>query len=88
MTMLVVNSENSGCDPFFLFLGIGVATSIRCRDLALSDFTAILLSASLILGHNFSFRLRHHSVVLSLQAGRDSNLLVCLFSCRDVDIRS
>ena len=58
-----------------------VATSIRSRDI-------ILLSASLLLGHNFSFRLRHHSVVLSLQTGRDSNLLVCLFSCRDVDIRS
>ena len=72
--MLVVSSENSGCNPLFLFLGIGVATSF-------------LLSASLILGHGFSFRLRHHSVVLSRQAGRDSNLLVCLFSCCDVDIR-
>ena len=50
--------------------------------------TSFMLSASLILGHGFSFRLRHHSVVLSLQAGRDSNLLVCLFSCRNVDIRS
>ena len=49
--------------------------------------TSFLLSVSLILGHCFSFRLRHHSVVLSLQAGRDSNLLICLFSCRDVDIR-
>ena len=50
--------------------------------------TSFLLSSSLILGHSFSFRLRHHSIVLSLQAGCDSNLLVCLFSCRDVDIRS
>ena len=50
--------------------------------------TSFMLSASLILGHNFSFRLRHHSVILSLQAGRDSNLLVCLFSYRNVDIRS
>ena len=50
--------------------------------------TSFLLSASLIYGHDFSFRLRHHSVVLSLQAGHDSNLSVCLFSCRDVDIRS
>ena len=58
-----------------------VATSIRCRDI-------ILLSTSLLLSHNFSFKLRHHLVVLSLQAGRNSNLLVCLFSCRDVDIRS
>ena len=50
--------------------------------------TSFLLSTSLILGHNFSFRLQHHSVVLSLQASRDSNFLVCLFSCRNVDIRS
>ena len=50
--------------------------------------TSFLLSTSLILGHNFSFRLRHHSVVLSLQVGCDSNFLVCLFSYRDVDIRS
>ena len=49
--------------------------------------TSFLLSASLIIGHDFSFRLRHHSIVLSLQAGRVSNLLVCLFSCRDVDNR-
>ena len=50
--------------------------------------TSFLLSASLILFHRFSFRLRHHSVVLSLQASCDSNVLVCLFSCRNVDIRS
>ena len=50
--------------------------------------TSFLFSTSLILGHSFFFRLRHHSVVLSLQAGRDSNLLVYLFSCRDIDIRS
>ena len=49
--------------------------------------TSFLLSASLLLGHNFSFRLQHHSIVLSLQPGRDSKLLVCLFSCCDVDIR-
>ena len=50
--------------------------------------TSFLLSTSLILGYSFSFRLRHHSVILSLQAGRDSDLLVCLFSCHDVDIWS
>ena len=50
--------------------------------------TSFLLSASLILGHGFSLRLRHHLVVLSLQAGHDSNLLVSLFCGRDVDIRS
>ena len=73
--MLVISSENSGCDPLFLFPGIGVATSF-------------LLLASLILGHGFSFRLQHHSIVLSLQAGCDLNFLVFLFSYRNVDIRS
>ena len=57
-----------------------VVTSIRCRDI----ISVVSLFNSC---HSFSFRLRHHSVVLSLQAGRDSNLLVCLFSCRDMDIR-
>ena len=33
--------------------------------------TSFMLSASLLLGHNFSFRVRHHSVILSLQTGRD-----------------
>ena len=50
--------------------------------------TSFLLLSSLILGQGFSLMLRHHSIVLSLQAGRDSNLLVCLFSGRNVDIRS
>ena len=50
--------------------------------------SSFLLSSSLLLSHSFSFMLRHHSVVLSFQAGRDSKLLVCLFSCHDVDIRS
>ena len=49
---------------------------------------SFLLSASLFLGRSFSFRLRHHSVVLSLQADCNSKLLLCSFSCRDVDIRS
>ena len=78
----------------FLFPEIGVATSIGCRDLTLFAFTAFcvatsfMLSSSLLLGHNFSFMLRHPSVVSNFQAGHDSKLLVCLFSCRDVDIRS
>ena len=50
--------------------------------------TSFLLSASLLLSHNFSFKLQHHSVVLSLQAGRHSKLLVYLFSCHDIGIRS
>ena len=50
--------------------------------------TSFMLSTSLLLGRSLFFRLRHHSTVLSLQAGRDSKLLVCMFSCRDVDIRS
>ena len=66
---------------FLPLLHFYVATSIRCRDII---FVVSLFNSC----HNFSFKLRNHSVVLSLQAGRDSNLLVCLFSCRDVDIRS
>ena len=70
-----------------------VATPFSCFQELVSRpqfdvMTSFLLSASLLLGHSFSFRLRHHLVVLSLQAGRNSNLPVCLFSCRDVDIRS
>ena len=64
---------------------------LYCISVSRSRFdvaTSFLLSASLLLGHSFSFRLRHHSVVLGLQVGRDSILLVYLFSCRDVDIRS
>ena len=65
-----------------------VATSLSLLLLQFCAATSFLLSSSLLLGHNFSFMLQHHSVVLSFQAGRDSKLLVCLFSCRDVDIRS
>ena len=86
---------------FFLFLGICVSTSIRCCDLTLSAFISFLChdlgsmsrpdfccQPPCFLVTSPLFMLRRHSVVLSLQAGRDSKLLVCLFSCRDVDIRS
>ena len=73
--MLVVSSETFGCDLPFL------VSRNWCRDLN-------SMSSSLHLGHIFSFMLRHPSVVLNFQAGRDSKLLVCLFSYRDMDIRS
>ena len=86
---------------FFLFPGIGVATSIQCRDLTLFAFTASLCrDLDLMTRPHFCFHpicfsvttplfmLRRHSVVLNLRAGRDSSFLVCLFSCRDVVIRS
>ena len=85
----------------FFFPRIGVATSIRCRDPTLSAFTAFLCRDPDLMSRPhfcchplcFSvtapiFMLRCHSVVLNLQAGRDSSLLVCLFSCCDVVIRS
>ena len=40
--MLVVSSENPVTTSFFLFIGIGVATSIQCNGLTLSAFTAFL----------------------------------------------
>ena len=99
--MLVVSSENSCCDPSFLIsrnwchdlnsMSRPGSFCLYCISVSRPRFdvaTSFLLSASLILGHGFSLRLRHHSVVLSLQVGRDSNLLVCLISSRDVDIRS
>ena len=98
--MLVISSENSGCDLIFL------VSRNWCHDLnSMSQpdplclyyisvsrpqfdvATSFMLSASLLLGCSFFFRLRHLSVVLSLQAGRDSTLLICLFSCRDMVIR-
>ena len=94
VTMLVISSENSGCDLLFL------VSKNWCRDLTLFAFTTCLCrDLDLMLRHHFYchpicflvvtffFRLRHLSVVLSLQAGRDSTLLVCLFSCRDVLIK-
>ena len=84
---------------FFLFPGIDVATSILCHDLTLSAFTTFLCrNLDLMSRHHFycqplcflcSFflKLRHLLVVLSLQAGRDSTLLVCLFSCHKVVIK-
>ena len=99
--MLVVNSKNSGCDlPFLVsrnwchdLKSMSRPNSLCLYYISLSRprfdvATSFLLSASLLLGRSFSFKLRHHLVVLSLQAGRDSKLLVCLFSYRDVDIRS
>ena len=49
---------------------------------------SFLLSSSLLLGHSFSFMLRHPSVFLSFQAGHDSNCWFACFSCRDVDMKS
>ena len=101
VTMLVVSSENLVATSFFLFPGIGVATSIQCHDITLSTFTAYLCRDldSMSRPHFCClplcflvtaplFMLRHHSIVLSLQKSRDSTLLVCLFSCRDMAIRS
>ena len=87
--MLVISSENSGFDLFFL------VSRNWCRDLnsmsrpdslclyyisvsrpRFDVTTSFMLSASLLLGHNFFFRLRHLSVVSSLQAGRDSAFLL------------
>ena len=97
--MLVVSSENPVATSFFLFPGIGVMTSIRCRDLTLSSFAAFLCRDldSMSQPHfccqplyflvTTLFMLRRHSVVLSLREGRDSTLLVFLFSCHDVVIR-
>ena len=98
--MLVVSSENLIMTSFFLFPGIGVAISIRCRDLTLSTFTAFLCRDldSMSRPHLCCqplcflftaplFTLRRHLVVSIQQEGRDSTLLVCLFSCRDVVIR-
>ena len=86
---------------FSYFPGIGVATSIRCCNLTLSAFTAFLCRDldSMSRPHFCCqplcflvtaplFLLRRHSVVLSLQEGRDSTLVVCLFSCCNVVIRS
>ena len=86
---------------FSCYLGIGVATSIRCRDLTLSAFAAFLCRDlnSMSRPHFCCqplcflvtaplFMLRCHSVVLSLQEGRNSTLLVCLFSCHDMVNRS
>ena len=99
--MLVVNEKNSGCDlPFLVSRNWCCNLNSMSQPDSLCLYyiyvsrprfdvvMSFLLSTSLLLGHRFSFRLRHHSVVLSLQAGHDSKLPVCLFPCRDVDIRS
>ena len=93
MTMLVVRSENSGCDPLFLFPGIGVATwlflpllhfyvgtSIRCRDI-ISVVSLFNSWSHLLFQVATSFSCLEPSSRLQLKfAG--------LLSCRDVDIRS
>ena len=99
--MLVVSNETSGCDlPFLVSRNWCHDLNSMSRQDSLCLYyifvlqprfdvaTSFLLSSSFLLGHNFSFMLRHPSVVLNFQASRDSKLLVCLFSCRDVDIRS
>ena len=93
--MLVVSSENSRCDLIFLI------SRNWCRDLTLSAFTTFLCGDldSMSRPHFCCrllfflvtaplFMLQRHSVIFSLQAGCDSTLLVCLFSCLDVVIWS
>ena len=49
MTMLVSNSDDSGCDSFLLFLAVDVATTITCRDLTVLPFAKIYHVATSIL---------------------------------------
>ena len=99
--MLVVSNETSGCNLPFLVsrnwcrnlnsMSRPHSLCVYCIFVSGPRFdvaTSFMLSSSLLLGHSFSFTLRHPSVILNFQAGRDSKLLVCLFSYRDVDIRS
>ena len=101
MTILVVSSETSGCDLPFLVsknwcrdlnsMSRPHSLCLYCISVSrprLDVVTSFLLSSSLLLGHRFSFMLQHPSVVLSFQAGCDLKLMVFLFSCRNVDIRS
>ena len=98
--MLVISNENSGCDVLFLIsrnCRHDLNSMSRIDSLCLYYIsvlrprfdvpTSFLLSASLLLCRSFFFRLQHLSVVLSLQVGCDSTLLVFLFSCRDVVIK-
>ena len=80
--MLVVNSDTSSCDLHF-----SCFHELESRP-RFDVSTSFLFSSSLLLGHSFSFMLQTSSVVLIFQAGRDSKLLVCLFSYHGVDIRS
>ena len=85
--MLVVSSENSCCDLIFL------VSRNWCRDLnSMLRLHFLCLYCISMSRPRFdvttSLLLRHHSVILSLQASRDSKLLVCLFSCHDVEFRS
>ena len=64
-----------------------VATSIPCRDLA------VLLSIAFYVAISNQCRdlisvVNHQFLVRAPLSGCDSNLLVCLFSCRGVGIRS
>ena len=93
--MLVVSSDNSGCDLIFLVsrnwcrdLTLSAFTAFLCRDLNSMSPTHFCCQPPCFLVTAPLFMLRRYSVVLSLQAGHDSKLLVCLFSCSDVDIRS
>ena len=65
---------------FLPLLHFCVATSIRCCDI-ISFVSLFNLWPRLLFQVVTSFS------CLELQAGHDSNLLVCLFSCCDVDIR-
>ena len=99
--MLVVSSETFGYDLHFLVsrnwcrdlnsMSRPHSLCLYCIFVSRPRFdvaTSSLLSSSLLLSNSFSFMLRHPSVVLNFQVGRDSKLLVFLFSCRNVDFRS
>ena len=99
--MLVVSSKTSSCDLPFLVsrnwcrdlnsMSRPHSLCFYCISLSRPRFnvvTSFMLLSSLLLCHSFSFMLQHPSVVLNFQESHDSKLLVCLFSCRDVDIRS
>ena len=99
--MLVVISENPVTTSFFLFSknwchdlnSMSRPHSlclycISCRDFDSMSRPHFCCQPLCFLVTAPLFMLQRHSVVLSLQEGRDSTLLVCLFSYRDVVIRS
>ena len=99
-TVSVTNHFDSHRDNFFWSPSVCVTTTISCRDLAVFPFTELCFATTIPCHDTISiisqfdpwsqppFHVTTSFLFFCLHASCDLKPLICLFSCRDMGIRS